>query len=349
LLLAGDQERREGAVEVESSNAIVAPASAVASFAFVALTPPPGAPAGDYIEALAINDVGQVLVSAIDPAGGISDVDANDLYNLYFQKYRALPAFPGALTETSLENGINDSGKMVGQYTPPGNYFLQAGTLERGTFAAVKGFGGNYNVAIAISNNGMVTGSAGTAMEGYGFIDASGKYSYFSAANPTKYFTTGEGINDAGVVVGVDGLLTGGGLASFVYQDGKATPLAMPGETQTIATGINDWGEIVGYATKDFVHYTGFIDVGGVFTAVGAPGATSTLIQGINDLGEIVGEYYDAKGEHAFVGSPTLTRAHTFAGAMAAFAPAAAAQASPASTPRADPPLLLAPRTAHFA
>ena len=63
------------------------------------------------------------------------------------------------------------------------------------------------------------------------------------------------------------------------------TKIDVPGKVDTVATGINDAGQIVGYF--GFTH--GFLDTGGNFIQIDVPGASSMAAFGINDAGQIVG------------------------------------------------------------
>jgi len=79
------------------------------------------------------------------------------------------------------------------------------------------------------------------------------------------------------------------------------TTIDDPGATQgTVASGINDAGQIVGtYLTGAGVH--GFVDSGGTFTTLDDPSGIKTFATGINSAGHIVGYYTDSGGhDHAF-------------------------------------------------
>ncbi len=301
---------------------------------FTTITPPAGTPAGDTLQALSINNKGEVLFSALNPAGGFNDVDVDDIYDAKTGVFTAIPQFPGSDANTTLANGINTTCDIVGQYSPP-DAIQQAFELAGGGFTDLTAGGTDFNFAVSISNNGQVTGDAGTATIGLGFIFAHGAYSFFAAADPTAFFTTGEGINNAGTVVGVAGLLTGGGISSFIDKGGVVSPFAVPGSLLTEVTGINDKGQIVGVYIDDFGNIAGFVDTGGVFSTVQVPGAIVTVIQGINNKGDIVGEYVDAQGnEQAFVASPTHGHTHSqFVSAMATVG----------ATPAASPPVFQGP------
>lgn len=79
----------------------------------------------------------------------------------------------------------------------------------------------------------------------------------------------------------------------------------------TIATGINDFGVIVGYynsgpggTSEDHR----FIDNHGQFSTFDVPGSFYTEINGINDLGQLVGVYGNnmpnGNTGHGFIATP---------------------------------------------
>ena len=73
----------------------------------------------------------------------------------------------------------------------------------------------------------------------------------------------------------------------------------------TIASGINDAGQIVGQY-MDAAGQHGFLYTPGAgFTSIDAPAATGgTYASGINNAGQIVGNYYDSTGSHGFLYTP---------------------------------------------
>jgi uncharacterized membrane protein len=94
-----------------------------------------------------------------------------------------------------------------------------------------------------------------------------------------------------------------GHLALLIARPGQARPdyvfttIDFPGSMQTIASGINDAGQIVGYYNNGH----GFLLSNGVYTTLDAPGSVVTQAMGINNAGQIVGNYGDATGTHGFV------------------------------------------------
>ncbi|HLJ96691.1 MAG TPA: PEP-CTERM sorting domain-containing protein [Gemmataceae bacterium] len=94
-------------------------------------------------------------------------------------------------------------------------------------------------------------------------------------------------------------------LALFSAQTGQAcadyifTTIDVPGSAQTVATGINDAGQIVGYYNNH-----GFLLSNGVYTTLDAPGSVGTQAMGINNAGQVVGCYTgvgDAAVTHGFI------------------------------------------------
>ena len=98
-------------------------------------------------------------------------------------------------------------------------------------------------------------------------------------------------------------LFVGSGLA---FPDSVAftfTPINVPGASVTMATGINNSGEVVGLFIGASGTAHSFLDIRDNFTVVDVPGAFFTNISGINDKGEIVGLFGDPNGiTHGFLG-----------------------------------------------
>src|SRR5437868_2682437 len=75
--------------------------------------------------------------------------------------------------------------------------------------------------------------------------------------------------------------------------------------TTTIASGINDAGQIVGQFRDASNRAHGFLLSGGSFITIDDPAATGpgsgTFVQGINAARQIVGSYIVARGSHRFL------------------------------------------------
>ncbi len=284
--------------------AAVAPARAT-TYSFTTITPP-GTPPGDFAFAVGINDNGQVLVSTTAPSVSFDFTDIDDVYNMHSHGYTAIPAAPGSAPLSTEAFGINNSGEIVGWYHPPGGIW-QGFSYAGGSFGSVNAFGSNYTYPIGISNNGKFVGTVGTPVQ-QGYVDSGGIYTTVDGDPYPANSSYATGINDAGEIV-----LNSAPAASNVFQcdsflnvGGVNSAIAMPGEANTCAEGINDKGAIVGGASNDgYATGPGFIDNAGAFTPINVPGALDTILYGINNLGQISGDYIDANGNtQAFVASP---------------------------------------------
>jgi hypothetical protein len=110
----------------------------------------------------------------------------------------------------------------------------------------------------------------------------------------------------------------------FLDVGGAITTIDPFGSTSTMALGVNDLGEIVGFYVDSDGNQHGYIDNNGVFTSFDPPGSRSTTINGINDKGDIVGFYTDPQfNVDGFVGSPVpepVPEPSTWAMMLAGFA-----------------------------
>jgi probable HAF family extracellular repeat protein len=259
-------------------------------------------PYPDNAQALSINDNGQVLVSAVDVSGSepfADNADFNDIYNIHTHTFTALPAVPGAVANSTLANGINDSGQIVGQYDP-GNGGSSAFLYTGGVYTTINPFhDSDPNIfALAISNNGLITGaddnidSMGDALSSQGFVGSGGLYTSFQFGSVPGTFTVGRGVNDSGTVVGHYSLPSGVH-GMFLDQGGVITDITAPGAVEEVPGQMNDAGVIVGGVVFDPTYSSedGFIYKNGVTTLLDFPGSAYTFIEGINNQGDIVGTY----------------------------------------------------------
>lgn len=93
---------------------------------------------------------------------------------------------------------------------------------------------------------------------------------------------------------------------AFTFTGGVYQILTVPNSTESIATGINAAGLIVGVSLDlSGVRFRrrGFVNDAGTFSKIDFPGADETQAFGVNDAGTIVGSYRDTNGEHGFVHS----------------------------------------------
>ena len=78
------------------------------------------------------------------------------------------------------------------------------------------------------------------------------------------------------------------------------TSLAVPGAIQSVASGINDLGIIVGTYTDGGLKDHGYVFENGTYTTLNAPGSLLTSARGIDVGGDIVGAYSSSQN-HGFI------------------------------------------------
>ncbi|GGZ09896.1 PEP-CTERM sorting domain-containing protein [Pseudoduganella plicata] len=193
---------------------------------------------------------------------------------------------------TARWEGINNGGDLVGQGG--------AGVLSYigGKLAAESSYGGVENAAIG--NNGTITFNAPTSM-GAGFVYMA--YTIRNGVTAQLPLTAPEGlnyvtaINNAGVAVGgaADGVYCGGwgtcdGInRAVIYSDGTPTVLGtLPGHYESMATGINNRGAIVGWSGNEGWGGASFIYENGTMRNLNV-GEHNTVPVAINDAGWIAG------------------------------------------------------------
>ena len=120
------------------------------------------------------------------------------------------------------------------------------------------------------------------------------------------------GVDDAGIAVGDRTNPAGDSVAVRVnHATGAVATITVPGSVSSVATAINNDGDIVGTGTTGAAASRGAARAGSTFgwllhdghlTTLQFPGSSYTQALGINDHGEIVGDYRDSSGlTHGFV------------------------------------------------
>jgi probable HAF family extracellular repeat protein len=174
------------------------------------------------------------------------------------------------------------------------------------------GLGGGNTLAAGLNNLGQATGTselAPSVAPQYAFLYSQG----VATQLPTLggIFSLGQGINDAGTVVGRSVTADPTVQHSFVYANGTMTDLEPSGGNFSSANAINRAGTIVGQSNTAGIGGA-FAYSGGVMTSLTAvanlPGVTLDRALALNSNGEIVGVM-----EHS--GSPT-SHGFSYAGGM---------------------------------
>jgi probable HAF family extracellular repeat protein len=201
-------------------------------------------------------------------------------------------------TNGTYAQGINDMGEVVGYYyDSAGNAH---GFLDMGGIYTTLDFSSgtnNQTFPEGINDKGQIVGWYNDRSSDHGFLYSGGTYTALDDPLATVN-TVARGINDKGQVVGYyqDGV-SGGGLVNhgFIYSRGIYTtlddPLAVSPSFSngTVALGINDKGQIVGYYFDSSSHENGFLYSGGKYTTLDDPlGVDGTVATGINDKGQVL-------------------------------------------------------------
>lgn len=193
---------------------------------------------------------------------------------------------PSAATGTTIVNGINDHGLMVGQYHDAGGKthgFLD----DSGTFTTIDYPGSAGTIANGINDDGTIAGTYTEANGStHGFVDDGGTFTALDYPGAKPGTTLGQGINDAGDVVG-QYQDNGNKLHGFLHAGGSYTSFDYPGVRVTYGFGVNDSGAIAGYYEDDDGTFHGFLDSGGTFTDITYLNAR-TLATGISNAGVVV-------------------------------------------------------------
>jgi probable HAF family extracellular repeat protein len=194
--------------------------------------------------------------------------------------------------------GINDSGDIVGDYFDASGV-QHAYLLSQGTFTTIDPPGSIQTRGIGINNRGVI---GGTFLDSnkvrHSYLLDQGNFTIFDFPGATATFLQGM---DNQQVVGA--YSDARGLHGFLRSGGNFTAIDFPGAVgQTVASDINEPGQIVGNYEDASGKLHGFLLSDGNFTTFDFPGAFSqTVPSGIAANGNIVGAYNDDSGlAHGF-------------------------------------------------
>jgi uncharacterized membrane protein len=329
--------KTESARPITSLLSLAAVAAAIAASTAHAentyeLLVPPQMPAGDNSTAYAINNLGQILMTAWNP--NTYATDGYYLYDSLKREYTVLPSDPDAIPgNNTIFNGLNDLGEFVGSEpsttrTIPG----WASTLGYEAYtsftysAKAKTFtnfmpttpGAFVSEAVAVNDEGVVVGINNTGSGDQSWVLKGRTFTTLDVFPPGPNVETGvpsgpttdaEAINGLGDIVGyysnpAQSISSGAFLYDGITHEIRILDTGIP---IAQALGINDEGEIVGFDTSDptFSTGNGFLLIRNHVFTITYPGAAYTSANAINDFEEIAGNYYDSNGiSHAFLLSP---------------------------------------------
>lgn len=204
------------------------------------------------------------------------------------------------------------------------------------TVLAMTAFGDSIT-PYAVNNNGLIVGqdytTAGT-YESFLYNTGTGVFTFLTPPGSTQSIAVG--INDSNQVVGA--YLNGTGNYGYLYSGGTFSTLSVPGAhistpffyyggAGTLASGINDNGDIVGdWSPTNSSPGQGFFYNGTSFsnTTISSPGAATTQLYDVNDSGQISGFTVTGSGATAvragFIDNGGVFTAINFPGASSTIA-----------------------------
>jgi probable HAF family extracellular repeat protein len=149
------------------------------------------------------------------------------------------------------------------------------------------------SIGAGVNNAGQVAGVSIYDTRGAAFLYSGGALTNLTAGDIDG---GANAINNSGQVAGE--LATLGGYRAFLYSGGVRTTLGTLGGNYSLAYGINDAGQVVGYSgtslTSTFIEHA-FLYSGGVMTDLGTLGGYLSDATAINDSGQIAGYSVNAQ------------------------------------------------------
>jgi hypothetical protein len=167
---------------------------------------------------------------------------------------------PGSVR--SLGGSLNSQGENVGTYRTSDmkrhGFLWSRGAFIMTPFNVPNDHPVLGTVAFGINDQSQIVGDYVDATDGnrHGFLLSQGTYTK-PLDPPGSTFTVAEGINNAGVIVGV--YFDANGQHGFLLKNGVYTQVDVPGATATAINSINPQGEIAGYYNDASGNSHGFV------------------------------------------------------------------------------------------
>jgi probable HAF family extracellular repeat protein len=261
---------------------------------------------GTASEAWAVNNLGQVVgqSTALNSGGCTLPGDCGHAFLYSGSALTDLGPQDGPFPYSSVAQGFNDVGRIVGTAQPIGYVYAHAFLWTGGGRIDLGTLGGGGSIAKAINIEGQVTGRSDSSYAGpsdHAYLYSGGVMTDLGTLGGTSSF--GYGINDGGLVVGVSETSnTPFPSRAFLYSGGVMNNLGTLGGSSSAASGINSTGQVVGLAqlagdtSASWSQAHGFMYSAGQMKDLGTLGGSYSAAYGINDAGQIVGESTTAAG-----------------------------------------------------
>jgi probable HAF family extracellular repeat protein len=205
---------------------------------------------------------------------------------------------------------INDLGQAVGHSDAPNGMSIHAFLWENGEMTDLGTLGGTYSWAYGINNSSQITGySAVNGLIIHGYFWEDGEMNDIGQLPEGRGpFSRSNAINEKGVIAGVCHSSRPGMVvpySGFIYDFGDWTELPTFGGDESRAYGINDVGDVVGwarFAPPDPTAPRAFLYRNDQMYDLGTFGGNLSWAEGINNDGQIVGWSTDIDGfNRAFI------------------------------------------------
>lgn len=240
--------------------------------------------------------------NAINDSGQIAGKSANHAFLWENGTMKDLGTLGGGISSA---NAINDLGQVVGE-SETSNGEIHAFLWERG-FMRDLGNPGETSSAHGINNKAVIVGAIfAKNVRGGAVVWKDGSRQSLGDLGPSGSGSTAIAINNGGEIVGVSsGLaLNGSGvIRAVIWQSGAIRDIGTLGGLNSTANGLNNHGDVVGWAelgdqtTAAFIWRDGAMHQLGMFSnGLLAPG-NGIQATAANDRGQIVGSSLNSKGE----------------------------------------------------
>jgi probable HAF family extracellular repeat protein len=211
----------------------------------------------------------------------------------------------GTLGESwSSASGMNSDGQVVGSSSASPSGAKHAFLWTDGVIVDL-GTPPGYSVSQAASLNdlGQVVGSTnGQYQSEFAYLWENGNWNYLGTLSGLDYSSASD-INNSSQISGYSFMLgPGGGYRAWIYDGGILTDLGTFGGDDSLASAINELGQVTGWAqTADPGVTHAFIWENGVMTDLGVlPGETSSTASDINILGQVCGQSAHTSSTYPF-------------------------------------------------
>ena len=219
-------------------------------------------------------------------------------------------AGPGGAVSTNAL-GISDGGIVVGAFNAAGS--AQRGFIfSSGSYTVFEVAGAQSTILRGISPDGRYLSGYYTTSTNAGIAFAYDRVTGILRSVPepaTSSTTIGQGVTNAGVMVGSDIIDSPPSRPGFIYDSatGTRTDVMLAGATRTALRAIDDSGVLSGWFI-DATGTHGFVGSLSSYETIDFAGATQTFVEGSNNSRWLVGEWFDAAGAvRAFIATPIPT------------------------------------------